>query len=402
VDTEADGDHLRFSQNRRFAIGLFDLLRPMPHNLGLVRMAQFRHLQKTAPTEPAAAHWAIPPTRQRSIDVTHILRLAATIAVSAAMFAACDRGARKKARGGGRERDVFTAGYETNAMNVRTAALWKNGDKVHLGQGGARTEANSVFVSGADVYVAGFEETAPNTSVAMFWHNGAPRYISKGHRNDVANSVFVQDGDIYIAGVESDSATLWVNGAAQSLSNLMSEALSVFVSDGDVYVSGWEESIPGKQCAMLWVNGDAQRLSDGGKEDAARSVHVSGGTVYVAGYEEVNNVTMATLWKNGSPSQVGQNGAKSYAQCVQVAGGKVYVVLNENGYAKVSTNGSKQFISDKSSYVYSVCVSGNNVHAAGSQGGIAMAWKNKTPQRLGATKSRGAAAGSIARSIFVP
>jgi hypothetical protein len=371
--------------------------------------------------------------RKRSIDVKHLLHSAAAIALSVLVFAACDRGASEKGGGFSHEREVFVAGNEITASNVSVATYWKNGARTHLGQGASQSAANSIFVVGTDVYVAGFEEAAPGASVALYWLNGRPRRLSDGHQNDTANSVFVSDGEVYVAGVGGNSATVWTDGVPQSLSRFASEATSVYVSDGDIYVSGWEAGAPGKRYAMLWVlrrpqaeaeeaeaaeagrgaedhraaeagrgadrwDREVQRLSDGGKNDTALSVKVSRGTVYVAGYEEANNITTATLWKNGAPVQVGQNGANSYAKCVHVAGDKVHVVLDENGYAKISTNGKKQLITDKSSRVHSVFASGGDVYTAGAQGGHAKLWLNNLQRRLDIAKS---ARNSEARSVFV-
>jgi hypothetical protein len=324
--------------------------------------------------------------------------LAATIALSALAFAACDRGASKVKRVSSQEREVLVAGNETTAQHSSVAVYWRNGARTQLGQGASQSIANSVYATGADIYVAGFEETAPSTAVALYWLNGRSNYLSNGHQNDTANSVFVSDGKVCVAGVEFNSATVWVNGVSQALSRFPSEATSVYVSDGDVYVSGWEVGAMGKRYAVLWVNGKLRRLSAGGKNDAALSVKVSDDTVYVAGYEEVNNMTTATLWKNGAPTQVGQNGANSFAKCVYVAGDEVHVVLDENGYAKISTNGKKQLITDKSSRVHSVHVSGGDVYTAGVQGGQAKLWLNNAQRRL---EISSASRTSEARSVFV-
>jgi hypothetical protein len=370
--------------------------------------------------------------------VKHILCLTATNALSALAFvsvlalAACDRGASETGGGFSSDREVFVAGSEVTSKNTSVAVYWKNGAKTRLSQGGSQAAANSVYAVGADVYVAGYEESAPGTSTALYWLNGQPNHLSKGNQHDTANSVFVSDGEVYVAGVESNMATIWVNGAQRALGRFPSEATSVCVSDGDVYVSGWEAASAEKRYAMLWTlrrrptdaeateaaepaessrgrsakarakadlwDGEAQRLSGGGKSDAALSVHVAGSTVYVAGYEEVNNITAATLWKNGAPTQVGQNGANSYAKCVHAVGGKVHVVLDENGYAKISTNGKKQLITDKSSHVHSVRAFMGDVYTAGTQGGRARLWLNNSLRRLNMSKT---AKGSEARSIFV-
>jgi hypothetical protein len=363
--------------------------------------------------------------------VKHILRLAATGALSAPAFAfvlafvlasaACDSGASSAGGGFSSDREVFVAGSEMTAKHTSVAVYWKNGARTRLSQGSSQAAANSVYAVETDVYVAGYEEAAHGTSIALYWLNGQPKYLSKGNQNDTANSVFVSDGEVYVAGVEGNVATVWINGAPQGLGRFPSEATSVCVSGGDVYVAGWEASGAEKRYAMLWAlrqrqaddeadeaaaakpgadrwEGETQRLSGGGKSDAALSVHVAGSTVYVAGYEEVNNITTATLWKNGAPTQVGQNGANSYAKCGHAAGGKVHVVLDENGYAKISTNGKRQLITDKSSRVHAVRAFRGDVYTAGVQGGRARLWLNNSLRRLDMPKT---AKGSEARSVFV-
>jgi len=288
----------------------------------------------------------------------------AWLACAAAAFLACDSGASKSSGGFSNEPDVFVAGFEISANNVRTATLWKNGAKTLLSMGASRAEANSVFVAGANVYVAGFEEAEPGSQVATYWVNGVTRYLGTGHKHNAANSVFVWGDKVYFAGTDGNSATVWVNGSATYLSDLASEATSVYVSDSVVYVAGWEEDAPGRRYAMLWVNGVPQRLSNGGPDDAATSVVVAGYTVYVTGHEERNKMNAAMLWKDGAPIVVGQGGMNSKAKCVKVSGNRVYVVFDENGRTKISTNGSSKFISDRSSYIHSVFASGPTVYAS--------------------------------------
>ena len=265
---------------------------------------------------------------------------------------------------------VYTAGFIGYGSNVETV-LWENGTEHKLGPG----SGGSLYVSGNDIYVAG-----TSGSKATLWKNGAAETLD--NNSSYASSVFVSGDDVYVAGGISGKATLWINGAALTLSTDDSSASSVFVSGNDVYVAG---IIYSNYKAVLWKNGTQQILSNNAY---ARSVYVSGNDVYVAG--TTNNGTSATLWKNGTEQALSDQYSYSYSVCV--SGNDVYVAGSISGKATLWKNGTAQTLSDGSAY--SVYVFGNDVYAAGAGGNKAILWKNGIVKLLSNQKSE-------ARTVFV-
>jgi hypothetical protein len=320
------------------------------------------------------------------------LYIAIALLALAAVYESCSKKGGRKAMP--HQYDVYAVGYEENVNLVPIATLWKNGESMPLAQGPMASKANSVFVSGHDVYVAGFEENISGHIIATLWKNGTPQSLTKGtNKFENAYSVSVSGQDVYVAGKEQGNAVVWKNGEMIRLSKEWSEACSIHASGEDVYVAGWEEISPGKNAAILWKNSlpqtaksddDAknaplftkQQLSAGSKNDFAYSVFASGSVVYVAGQENVKNVAVASLWTNGKPTQIGDGRYQSVAFSVFASGKNSYVVGVETGNARITINGSKQFVSRLSSWAYSVFVVGKDVYVAGSERGAAVLWIN--------------------------
>ena len=114
--------------------------------------------------------------------------------------------------------DVYTVGYEDEGT-TRSAKLWKNGIATSLTDGGNKTTANSLFVSGNDVYVVGTGSNGVD-DIGMIWKNGVPIKLTERLRS-YANSVFVSGSDVYVLGYISNGttsiATVWKNEESMNL-----------------------------------------------------------------------------------------------------------------------------------------------------------------------------------------
>ena len=159
----------------------------------------------------------------------------------------------------------------------------------------------------------------------------------------------------YVAGVAGEIdgvATLWKNGAAQTLSTQYSIAYSVYVSGSDVYVAGFEDpdgayGSGDNKRATLWKNGVAQTLSE--QKSTTRSVYVSGSDVYVAGGvkdDRYDNLLKTALWKNGV-AQTFDRTSTEVANSVYVSGTDVYVT--DGDAARYWKNGIRQTLNTNGS-----------------------------------------------------
>jgi len=210
---------------------------------------------------------------------------------------------------------------------------------------------------------------------------------------------------VFVAGQDGNSAALWKNGIAQSLTGTLVKnepailpktwANSVYVSGNDVYVAGGIRNEQDVNVAVLWKNGEIQHLSDGTDDSNAFSVFVSGNDVYVAGSEGI----FVTLWKNGKAKNITDETYSGYAYSVYVSNGDVYmaggvIVLAEvpdiKSFAKLWKNGESQnLINNEHGFAKSVFVSGGNVYVAGqgrNMNGepVPVLWKNGESQNLNA------------------
>ncbi len=203
--------------------------------------------------------------------------------------------------------DVYVVGAYANA-----ATIWKNGVVTTLSSGALLGSiARAVFVSGTDVYAAGYVTQTINFNVvyvATSWKNGIATSLTNGPAVADANSIFVSGNDVYVVGKEGNSAKLWKNGVASTLSSASNAvANSVVVSGTDVYIAGTEDDgTSPNSYAKLWKNGNGSFLTTSGYHNRAWSVYVVGADVYVAGSKStvLGAYTMAVVWRNGFETQL--------------------------------------------------------------------------------------------------
>lgn len=268
----------------------------------------------------------------------------------------------------GKSRDSFRIINKKNEQNIKVAQLMKNGVVSDLTNGIFEASAHSVFVTKEGVvYVAGHEKSVKN--------------------NEVSN--------VYIAGFEGNTAILWKNRVAQTLTDGTNEAKanSVFVSNNDVYVAGYEKNATDKKVAILWKNEVTQILTDGTNNAKANSVFVSGNDVYVVGYEKnVEDKKVAILWKNGEKQYLSNGKNDVTAKSAYVYNNDVFVVgieiIKKDSFfhevAKLWKNGLEQNFTDENLHTgaLSVYVSANDVYVSGWEFNNAKIWKNGIAQKL--------------------
>lgn len=101
---------------------------------------------------------------------------------------------------------------------------------------------------------------------------------------------------------------LWSNDSAETLSD-DGQAFDVFADgNGDVFVVG-TENVNGKNTATVWVNGSAQALSNGTNTTNAYAGTIdSNGNLYIAGSETENNMDYTPiLWVNEEATVLSDN-----------------------------------------------------------------------------------------------
>lgn len=278
--------------------------------------------------------------------------------------------------------NIYAAGYEIFDGH-QYATYWKNGNPVHLPNGGE--VAKSIFIFGNDVYTAGSISDKYDNASAYYWKNSSRITLVNGNLGaysgyGVANSIAVDDGgNVYVAGYKADYAlltpyaTYWKNGTspivltkesegvgvaygitiyngvpytcgragyfakywvggyggyAYSLTNgnNAAQATSIAVSNSTVYTAGYEENSAGKKVARYWKNLTSYSLTDGTRDAEANSIFVDGNDVYVAGYEiNSEGIAVAKYWKNGTEITLGNGSQGSIAWSITVIDGNVFV-----------------------------------------------------------------------------
>ncbi len=250
------------------------------------------------------------------------------------------------------------------------------------------------------LYVCGTEwNTALGKQQCRVWVDGNAGTFWGGNNETFGNSVFVSDpGDVYVAGatkVTQWRATYWKNGTPVYLTdeNYEAGAGAIFVNGNDVYVCGTERNAAGILVAKYWKNGTAVSLTDGTKDAEARSIQVSGSTVRVVGYEKnASGIKQAKYWNGGTPATLGYGVANS----VCVSGNDVHIAGTNNTSSDIGWYWKNGTPTDLNTCygANKVMISGNDVYVAGfDQGYNAAYWKNGTVVSL--------INGASANSIFV-
>ena len=210
--------------------------------------------------------------------------------------------------------DVYAAGWyrvnrsATTAFKRDAAVVWKNGTLIDLA-GTGYAQAFDVCAEGDKVFVCGFTTSPDGFAIPTLWtsSDGLKTFRTKTFsavaKHAYAEGMCVSGNDVYMVGYgdngENRSAMLWKNDeAVKILDNGKSYAYSVTVAGGHVYVVGYvTKTYENGECAVatLWVDGVAQSLTDIKKDSQAWDVFVKNGNVYVSGFIGGQIV----IWENG-------------------------------------------------------------------------------------------------------
>lgn len=210
--------------------------------------------------------------------------------------------------------DVYAAGWyrvnksATTSFKRDAAVVWKNGSQIELANT-SYAQAFEVRAEGSKVYVCGFTTNSDGFAMPTLWTStdGLNTFQTKTFggvaKHAYAEGLCVSGDDVYMVGYgdngENRSAMLWKNGeAVKILDNGKSYAYSVTVADGHVYVVGYVvKTYENGECAVatLWVDGVAQSLTEIKKDSQAWDVFVKNGNIYVSGFIGGQIV----VWENG-------------------------------------------------------------------------------------------------------
>lgn len=249
--------------------------------------------------------------------------------------------------------------------------------------------------------------------------SGEVKIITGGQTASGGNITY--SPDVFVAGGQNNAAhntaTLWKNGTAVTISSEESALTSIFINGNDIYVAGVER-INNLSLANYWKNGNKVTLGTG--ESVANGIAVNGNDVYVGGAEIINGFDLPRFWKNGTGTTVSvldpiiSNTVSGNGTCagVYVHAGNVYAAGSyrnsqgrfspwecRNGVVPASTIPNN----DKHCFANAVFASGTDVYEAGSQNnatsGLAMAtiWKNG----IATTLTAGTASVGVATAVFV-
>jgi hypothetical protein len=253
--------------------------------------------------------------------------------------------------------------------------------------------------TGAGVYVIGFTTNANSNSIATYWKDGVAIRLADSTLNSYAYAIAVHDTDVYIAGMVNNEATYWKNGSPVKLAG-GTVATGIAISGTDVYATGYT-NVNGISTGTYWKNGTPVLFTDNTVEALPCAIAVSGSDVYITGTtRKAGGPGVVTLWKNGIAAELSSNSPSGWAEFysgipnMAINGNDVYVTgatQNISGsfiMASYWKNGSSavQLLggvsSSFSSGANAVTVSGTDVYMAGFNNGVAMYWKNGSPNVL--------------------
>lgn len=222
--------------------------------------------------------------------------------------------------------DVYAAGWyrvnrsATTSFKRDAAVVWKNGVQIEL-VSPSYAQAFDVCAEGNKVFVCGFTTSSDGFAMPTLWTStdGLSTFQTKTFggvaKHAYAEGMCVSGNDVYMVGYgdngENRSAMLWKNDEeVKILDNGKSYAYSVAVADGHVYVVGYVvKTYENGECAVatLWVDGVAQSLTDIKKDSQAWDVFVKNGNVYVSGFIGGQIV----VWENGTAGAIRYGSSES-------------------------------------------------------------------------------------------
>lgn len=244
--------------------------------------------------------------------------------------------------------DVYVVGTYTANSEYSSAAYWKNGTLVDLGQNGSL--AHGIVVSGNNIYVAGqaIQSGNPNAFQAAYWLNGTEvdlSYASITHYSSRAFAIALKGTDVYVVGdvtnVDNNTsyAMIWKNGVATNLAynSYNSGATSIAIRNDTVLVAGYSSNASIPSIGTYWINNTAHLVRTGaGPSSTSGVIFDNSGNFYISGNLNNSISNTGVYWYNGiyqyilsSPVSV------SNTSGITFSGGSIYIAGQANNTAHV-------------------------------------------------------------------
>jgi hypothetical protein len=209
--------------------------------------------------------------------------------------------------------DVYVCGSYTDSNHL-APVYWKNGERIDLQIPSSYNNngvAKKIFIDGADVYVAGYvlsSNTYTNLITAALWKNGEFIHLPRPANYQISNTngVDISNGHVYvsgyIAGSPYDGSTLravyWKDGAMQFIpSTSQSFATSLDVDGNDVYIPYSVYDPAQKIYSIKYLKNGEEVLVDQGTFATTYDVTISNHVVYLAG--TYGQLAVAAYWADG-------------------------------------------------------------------------------------------------------
>jgi len=207
--------------------------------------------------------------------------------------------------------DVYTAGYEENALGDRNIKVWKN-DELLYSIETKNCSVKKIFVSGNDIYILAEEYDPDNIWRSKLWKNDQVlyTYVHQSGWLGLVTNIFVSGNDVYVtdyeyttSGTRSYLVKVWKNDTVlYTLSGSTGKGTSargIYVSNNDVYVCGSSLNDYNHDIATVWKNGNrlftfGDNVTSGGAGSSSYAVKVLGSTVYAS---HRGNLDTADIYK---------------------------------------------------------------------------------------------------------
>ncbi len=158
------------------------------------------------------------------------------------------------------------------------------------------------------VYVVGSTTNPNGITSPVLWTGTSVAFLNESTTDTgSATGIFIDDNDIYISGYVGDTALVWHNGVADTLSsgpdNGKCVANCIYPDGSTIYAAGYTVGGDGGQIPVYWLDSEMIELTEA-DTGVATGITMMDGDVYICGYIYDGSTTIATLWKNGSPSNL--------------------------------------------------------------------------------------------------
>lgn len=137
-------------------------------------------------------------------------------------------------------------------------SIWKNGVPTSLTDETHSAFAYGFFVSESDVYVYGQQVDDSGNTIARYWKNGVPTSLTDGtHGQAMITQMQIVNGKSICLGVEDKTIKLWINGAANQITDgaHYANTKGMEIIESDIYIFGEDGSNTG---VKVWKNGVVQ------------------------------------------------------------------------------------------------------------------------------------------------